>query len=87
MRAWKIQDMFDKIHTENPKVKMYVHLVHVCSNCGFRTPETPPINLMELDIPTEIPKTFEVRDGSICDSCNEKIWHEINEFMNKDIAQ
>ncbi len=80
MRAWKIQDMFDKIHTENPKVKMYVRLVHVCANCGFRTPETEPINLMALDIATEIPKTFEVRNGSLCDYC-------INEFMNKDISQ
>lgn len=83
MRAWKLQDLFDDVHKTLPKAKKHVSLIHVCTNCGWRTPELAPLSVMNNESPLKPPITFEIKDKGLCDECNKKCWKTAVELCNE----
>jgi len=86
MRLWKLQDLFNDIHKNNPKAYKYVRLIHICEKCSFRTPELAPLGrLATIDfnknMPVHAPINFEIKDHGYCDKCNQDCWKEVRQHI------
>lgn len=81
MRLWKLQDLFDNIHRDMPKAKKHLTLLHICENCGWRTPELSPLQPidMNINVPAHPPITYEIKNHGLCDKCNQSVWGRIKD--------
>ena len=74
MRLWKLQELFDQARKLYPTQT----IIHICTNCGWKTPAPANLIVLSTDLKPEYQKIIELKEN-VCDECNQKTWTKIVE--------